>query len=289
MLPTTLCEWERGAEPLAAGVSSFGFGGTNAHVVLEEYLVPPRLVAAESRERVLAFSARSPSALAMLATAHEGCLRDLPDELLGDYVHTATARRSHAGYRVAVTGRSPASLADALRSRLQAGLADAMAADPRGTGVVFVFTGQGSQWAGMGRELFDQAPVFREAVSAVAAIFDRHAGWSLLEVLRDPAHESRLAATDVAQPAIFAMQVGLTALWRSWGVQPAAIIGHSVGEVAAAHAAGVLTLEEAVLVVLHRGRLMQPTAGRGRMAQVELPPAELAADLAPFSAAIERA
>ena len=119
VIPTSLCEWERGAEPLAAGVSSFGFGGTNAHVVLEEYVVTPRLVAAESRERVLAFSARSPSALAMLATAHEGCLRDLPDDLLGDYVHTATARRSHAGYRVAVTGRTPASLADALRARLE--------------------------------------------------------------------------------------------------------------------------------------------------------------------------
>ena len=135
-------------------------------------------------------------------------------------------------------------------------------------GVVFVYSGQGPQWLGMGRELFDREPAFREAIENIDAILSGFAHWSLREVLISDVAPGRLASTEFAQPAIFALQVGLTALWRSWGVVPEAVIGHSMGEVAGAHAAGVLSLEDAVRVIFHRSRLMQRATGQGKMAAV---------------------
>ncbi len=140
-----------------------------------------------------------------------------------------------------------------------------------GPPVAFVFSGQGQQWWAMGRELLQVAGPFREKIEEIDALLGNLAQWSLLEELLRDESQSRLDETEIAQPAIFAIQVGLCAQWAAWGVQPDAVIGHSVGEVAAAHVSGALDLKEAVRVIFHRGRLMQQATGLGKMAAVEIP------------------
>jgi acyl transferase domain-containing protein/acyl carrier protein len=227
----------------------------------------PRATVDPDRIAIVPLSARSPEALADLAEAVANLAGDWTVSDLG---HTAALRRSHHEYRVAVIARR-AELAERLREAK---------AGPRVRergGVVFAFSGQGPQWRGMGRQLLAEEPVFREAVERCDDLLAPHLGGSILE--RVEKEEDALDHTDAAQPALFALQVGLAALWRSWGVTPAAVVGHSVGEVAAAYAAGVLSLEEAARVVALRGRSMEPAKGQGRMAAVELPEAEARAAL----------
>ena len=137
---------------------------------------------------------------------------------------------------------------------------------------MFVFTGQGPQRWGMGGALLEREPAFRAAIAACDRALGRWASWSLLEELTADESRSRLASSEVAQPALFALQVGLAALWRSWGIVPDAVVGHSLGEVAAAHVAGALSLDEALRIACHRGRLMQRTTGLGLTAAVGLAP-----------------
>ena len=146
-----------------------------------------------------------------------------------------------------------------------------------------MFSGQGPQWFGMGRELLAEEPIFRAALEECDALLRRHASWSLLQELAADESPSRLDQTEIAQPAIFALQVALAALWRSWGIVPDAVVGHSVGEVAAAHFSGALSLEDAVAVIYHRGRLMERGRGKGQMAAVELSSEEALEILQNFS------
>ncbi|MGH9135410.1 MAG: SDR family NAD(P)-dependent oxidoreductase, partial [Ilumatobacteraceae bacterium] len=157
---------------------------------------------------------------------------------------------------------------------------------PRGGSarVGFVFSGQGPQWAQMGRELSEREPVFRDTIADIDARFSRLAGWSIAEAIAEPEETTRLNDTEVAQPAIFTVQVALAALWESWGITPEAVVGHSIGELAALHVAGVLTLDDAIRIVWHRGRIMQRATGHGRMVSVGLTPDEaglLAAEIGP--------
>ncbi len=274
-IPRALTPWRRGDQPRCAAVSSFGVGGTNAHVILEER---PELPAPEEDAplagHVLPLSAQSSDALRALAgTWNEVLAR--PDERVEDLCYTAAERRSHYDWRLAIAGATK----EELRARLAERLAEAAgaplgrqaAAPPR---VAFVFSGQGPQWFAMGRELFEVEPVFREAVAQCDALLKPLAGWSLLAELGASEQASRVDQTEVAQPALFAIQVGLAALWRSWGLAPEAVTGHSVGEIAALHVAGVLDLAEAIRVVFHRAKIMQEATGLGQMAQVSLPEAE---------------
>jgi microcystin synthetase protein McyG len=288
-IPTHAIDWLGRDLPRVAGVSSFGFGGTNAHVVLEEYQAASPAAAdrvVDATPRPLAVSARSAAALRELLIAHRERLTRIGDKELSDYLHTANTGRAHGPYRALVHGATLAQLADALSQRIQA---DATAArltasgtETASPGVAFLYSGQGGQWPAMGQELFESEPAFRDAVLGVSTLFEAIAGWSLIDVLIDPAQQARLTDTEVAQPALFALQIGLTALWREKGVVPAAIVGHSVGEVAAACVAGVLTLNEAVTLIWHRSRLMQPARGMGGMAQIELAPEQLQSHLARF-------
>lgn len=280
-VPTQYSEWPRGPAPRIAGVSSFGFSGTNAHIVLEE---PPRLGSGARsdgvRERLLVVTARDEMALKKIAARYaERVARD-PDQL-DDICYTAAMRRAHHEVRLAVSGDSALQIADRLREFVSgarsSGVASGRRQRARDARPVFVFSGQGPQSPRMGLELMESEPAFREALQACDEAVRRHGGPNLLEELAAPDGASRLGATEVAQPCIFALQVALAALWRSWGVAPAAVVGHSIGEVAAAHVSGCLSLDHAARLVVHRGRLMQRATGSGRMASIELPVADVEA------------
>ncbi len=275
--------WPADTEPLIAGVSSFGFAGTNAHIVLQEApqqdQVPssvPHGLAIEARPYLLPISARSPQARLVMAREYLEALDGANDtSSILDICYTAGVRRSHLEHRLALVAHSKKELTEHLeaflRDEARPGLSHGSKRLDRRTRLVMVFSGQGSHWFGMGARLMEQEPVFRVALEQCDRLLREHADWSLLEQLAAPAEFSRLNETDVAQPAIFAIQVGLAALWRSWGITPDAIIGQSLGEIAAAHVAGALSLEDSIRVVFHRSRLMKRTAGQGKTAVVGLP------------------
>ncbi|XXX73807.1 beta-ketoacyl synthase N-terminal-like domain-containing protein [Sorangium sp. So ce134] len=283
VIPTENLPWPAGDKPRFAGVSSFGLSGTNAHVVLEEAPRPAAGAdagadAGEGRPVVVVpLSARSPAALAELAQAYHRHLTEAPRDgaaSLYDIASTAAVRRSHHEHRLALVARSTDELADALRAfasgASRPGIAKGRCNPASRTRLAFVFSGQGSQWVGMGRGLFPAEPVFRAAIEAIDDVVKQHAPFSLARELAAPEERSRLDETEVAQPAIAGVQMALAALLASWGVVPDAVIGHSVGEIAAAHVAGVLSLEEAARLAVIRGRVMQRATGGGKMASVAL-------------------
>jgi acyl transferase domain-containing protein/surfactin synthase thioesterase subunit len=292
--------WEQ--LPRRAAVNSFGFGGTNAHVVIEglegmDGSPEERIEGAHERDApsasfprlVLPLAARAGSALGPLARDYAAALGDDPGNA-EDLVYTAARRRSHGPYRAAIVARDAADL-----RRQLAAFAEGEAPEvPAGKTLsevperpVFVFSGMGPQWWGMARTLLESEPVFRRAVGEVSALVEPLTGWSLVERLLADEESSLVQRTEVAQPAIFAVQVGLTALFAHWGVAPSAVMGHSVGEVAALHAAGVLTLEDAARVIVHRSRLQARTAGTGAMLAVGIDVARARRMLAGHEAAVD--
>jgi acyl transferase domain-containing protein/acyl carrier protein len=284
-VPTAPVPWEEGGKRRIADVSSFGLSGTNAHVVLEE--APPETeapaVAPAEKPWVLPLSARSAPALEALASAWSEALKSpVLNAPLEAIAHTAGTRRSHHEHRLAITGSTRAEwvtrLEAFLRGAAPAGLSSGHAEPGAPAKVVFIFPGQGSQWIGMGRELMASEPIFREAITACAEAFRPYAQFSLLEVLQSGV-TGELERIDVIQPVLFAIEVALAKLWRSWGVEPAAVVGHSMGEVAAAHVAGALSLEDAARVICERSKLMLRLRGAGAMAVVELPAEDVEAAL----------
>ncbi|WP_404790315.1 type I polyketide synthase [Altericista sp. CCNU0014] len=290
---TTLEPWPGEGAPALAGVSSFGFGGTNAHVILE---AAPEAASLASQSRqpdasayLLPLSAKSPEALKSLAQAYRTFLDRSASEsipALQDLCYTASLRRSHHDHRLSIAFRDRSELVEKLqafdRGELPVGLAAGQRKRSRPPKLAFVFPGQGPQWWAMGRELWHQEPAFRAVLEQCDRLLKAHTDWSLVEELLATEARSRLGETEIAQPALFALQVALVALWQSWGIQPSAVVGHSLGEVAAAYTAGALSLEAAIQVVYHRGRLMQQGTGHGKMAAVELSPAEAEARLAAY-------
>jgi len=289
-VPTALTPWPAGAVPRCAAVSSFGIGGTNAHVVIEE---APRLPVGAPGGRspspadecwLLPLSAKSAAALRDQAQAWVDFLADA-SRPIADLCRTASQRRSHHDFRLAVVGRSHAGLRERLEDHLaQKALSTGSTARSghAGSGIGFVFGGQGPQWHAMGQDLLVEQPVFRDAMAEIDAVLRPLSGWSLLDALAMSADRSWLDETECAQPALFAIQVALAVLWRSWGVSPASVVGHSVGEIAALHVAGVLSLDEAVRVVWRRGQIMNRATGHGRMASVDLSEAEAIALVTDF-------
>ncbi|WNE94027.1 acyltransferase domain-containing protein [Streptomyces luomodiensis] len=239
---------------------------------------------------LLVVSGRTRQALLASAAAMAGHLDARPDDELHDICHTAGARRTHHEYRLAVTATTTQEAAGALRAAAAAagagGAEEPRKADPAG-GVVFVFPGQGSEWAGVGRTLLRDEPVFRAAVEECDQALRPLTGWSLTGELNAPVEASRLGRTAVAQPVLFAVEVALARLWQSWGITPAAVIGHSVGEIAAAHLAGVLPLPEAARIVHHRARLMEGASGTGRMAAVDRPAGQMRPLLAGYAGRLD--
>ncbi len=283
-VPTTLESFPKNGKRLIAGVNSFGFGGANAHVIIAEppaVEIPDQGPIAADRSWPLVISARSEDSLK--ATA--GRLADwIDDHELGNGVspvlpkltYTLGARRNHHSHRLTLVGSSSAEVSEELRG-FAAGEPVTVARNsftPRpefAPRIGFVMSGQGPQWWAMGRELMRKEPVFREVMEACEAAMRPHASFSLLEELARDEADTRIQQTEIAQPAIFAMQVALVALWKSLGVEPSAVVGHSVGEVAAAHIAGILSLEEGARIIVLRARMMHECArGQGTMLAVSL-------------------
>ena len=269
--------WPEEFAPAYAGVNSFGVTGTNAHVVLEEAPAGPRRELDDRGARrawLLPLSAKTPAALAALAGRWAGRLETPPAAAdLGDLCYTAAIRRTHHEHRLAIAGAVTRELAERLRAHAAGQLPPGLVAGRAGASrprVVFVFPGQGSQWLGMGRGLLAAEPVFAAAIERCETALRPHVDWTLGRELAAAPERSQLGRIDVVQPALFAIQVALAALWQAWGVEPDAVVGHSMGEVAAAHVAGALSLEDAARVIAVRSRLLRRIAGQGAMALVEL-------------------
>ncbi|KAG9576216.1 hypothetical protein KCV01_g17504, partial [Aureobasidium melanogenum] len=270
----TLRPWQTAGTPLLAGVSSFGVGGTNAHAILGE--APHRTPSdATAGHQLLTLSARSPSALAASAARLADHLAAHPDANLADAAWTLAVGRKAFMQRCHVVAADTTDAVTKLRDIAAAAICHACR-DPK-PGVVFLFPGQGSQYAGMGRELHATEPVFRAALDEVANALHDELGFDLRERMFD-GDEDALRATALTQPATFAMEYALARLWMSLGVRPVAMIGHSVGEFAAAAIAGTMSTADAARLVARRGRLMQALPS-GAMLSVRLGAAELRARL----------
>ncbi|HEV7583255.1 MAG TPA: SDR family NAD(P)-dependent oxidoreductase [Mycobacterium sp.] len=274
--------WERNGRPRVAGVSSFGFAGTNAHVILEEAPIEVGQVAAargpvdqsaDRRLRVLPISARTPAALVQMAGEYRNWLGAHPEASLADVCFTAGVSRAHFEHRAALVVNSTESASELLGAladdRPAPGLVRGVSDDTPKT--AWLFTGQGSQYVGMARELFDTEPVFAETLTRCAAAVADVLEKPLLDVIFDadgPDGEETLRQTSYAQPALFAVEMGLARLWQSWGFEPDVVLGHSVGQYSAACVTGVFSLEDGALLIAERGRLFGSLPAGGRMVAV---------------------
>ncbi|MFE5898567.1 SDR family NAD(P)-dependent oxidoreductase [Streptomyces sp. NPDC056488] len=276
--------WPERGRPRRAGVSSFGISGTNSHVILEQapeyadqadhpdHIGPVELRPVPDRPAPpVLLSGNTPAALRRQAAALADHLRAHPDTDAHALAAALARRARHAhGAAVPVDG-DPGRLPAALRALAAGEVHDALITGERAAGrTVFVFPGQGSQWSGMARELLVTSPVFRAGIEACADAFAPHTDWSLLDVLHGEPGAPGLDRVDVVQPVLFAVMVALAGLWRSAGVVPDAVVGHSQGEIAAAHVAGALSLADAARLVTLRSRALTGIAGDSGMVSVAL-------------------
>ncbi|PYT07915.1 MAG: hypothetical protein DMF60_06105 [Acidobacteria bacterium] len=273
--------WPDNGAPALAGVSCFGFGGTNAHVVLQEG--PNRTTVRSGRSpedkqaRLLTLSAHTLEALRSLADSDRDYLsreRLQPGVSLTEICYTASARRSHHDYRLAVVARSREEFIEKI-SRFLKGEGCRCIASGRGDvyrrpKLGFVFSGHGSQWLGMGRQLFRQEPAFRKAVASCDEIFKQLSDESLIEKLTSDRLAPDLNEPGVMQPLIFAVQLGLATVWQEWGLAPDVVVGHGMGEITAAHFAGALCLKDALRILAQQSRVLSRLSRRGSMAAVSL-------------------
>ncbi len=269
--------WPRGEQPRLAGVSAFGIAGTNAHVLLQEApaatTTPPAPRLAPAGEAaLLVLSARDEGALRAQARRFAEVLSD--GASLADLCWNAAVRRTPHEHRAAFVAGDAAAMAEALRQHGdgQAAAAEGRAPEARPR-IAFICPGQGAQWDGMARELMAREPVFKAALQRCDAAARPYVDWSIVEQLAlepgDPKH--LLERIDVIQPVLVAIALAYAELWRSLGVRPDAVVGHSMGEVAAACIAGALSLDEAMRIICRRSALMRRTSGQGAMALVDLP------------------
>lgn len=285
---TELAEWPRGSTPRYAGVSGFGLSGTNVHLVLAE--APDRPVVSAStpqKAQLVIVSGRSEAALRAQAASLRKHVLAHPETNLADLSYSLSRTRSELEHRAALVCGSHKELLDGLAAlevgasfpQLQVGRVVGNAA----TDVVFVFPGQGSQWIGMGQTLLREEPLFETALRACDRAIQAEAGFSVIEALTAEDAAAKLEQIEIVQPTLFALSVALAAVWRGYGIEPSFVVGHSMGEVAAAYVASALSLADAVAVICRRSRLLRRISGQGEMAMIELSAAEAERAIAPLS------
>jgi acyl transferase domain-containing protein len=290
LIPTAGTPWQRGTHRRLAGVSSFGMSGTNAHVILEEAPLLPATVSPRPYH-ILTASAQTYWSLRTLAAHYESHVRDSATTP-ADVCFTANAGRAHHDLRLAVVGVDATALAEGLHAWLTeqdtGGLFQGEVCNEPPP-IAFLFTGNGAQYAGMGRELYETAPVFRQILDQCDTLLREQLDIPLLEVLYGGTARAAQHLNQIAymQPVTFAFQVALAALWRSWGITPAAVAGHSAGEFAAACVAGVISLADGLRLMAARGRLLQTLhASDGAMVALNADHATVGAAIAPYGATI---
>ena len=260
---TNLAPWETNGALALAGINSFGFGGTNAHVVVE---AAPETIANNELQRplqLLTISAKSDKALRELVQSYQTLLKD-PSVNIDDICFTANTARSHFNHRLAIVADSR-SMGDRLTAYIRkddiVGVVSNQVTNKTPPKIAFLFTGQGSQYANMGKYLYETEPLFRANIERCKAILDNYLDIPLEKILNSEA----LNETAYTQPALFALEYSLAKLWMSWGIMPSVVMGHSVGEYVAACIAGVFSLEDGLKLIAHRGRLMQELPNGGAM------------------------
>lgn len=267
-LPTDLTPWKSDNGPLRASVSSFGVGGTNAHCVIEEAPPLPAPAGSAKSHQVILLSAHTPTALESSATGLGEHLRAHPAEF-ADAAYTLAVGRPQRNIRSFLVARDAEEAADRLTAGVPLPSPGVVAARGVTRPVAFVFPGQGAQYPGMGRDLYDHEPVFRQEIDACARVLEAHIGEDLRQLLFPAAQadsQERLNQTAVTQPALFAVEYAMAKLLQSWGLQPEAMVGHSIGEYVAACLAGVWSRDDALMLVAARGALMQQMPGGSMLA-----------------------
>ena len=274
-IPTRCQNWKPGTNKLLAGVSSFGFGGTNSHVIVEE--APPNLQPEKNQDlyvdrpyHLLTLSAKTKPALLEMATRYQEYLTSNPDVSVGDVCFSANTGRSQFDPRLAVIADSKEQLQRHLRNftegKEDVGYVQGRLNQRQIPKIAFLFTGQGSQYVAMGRQLYETQPIFRSVLDQCNEILRPHLSKPLLEVIYgEDADVSLINQTAYTQPALFAIEYALFKLWQSWGINPDVVMGHSIGEYTAACVAGVFSLEDGLKLIAHRGRLMQQMPSGGKM------------------------
>nr|AQW44890.1 polyketide synthase [Corallococcus coralloides] len=287
-VPTGRTPWPAIEGRRIAGVSSFGLSGTNAHVVLEEAPAPTATPAEDGRAQLVVLSAKTQQSLALAAESWRSWLKrdEAASVPVADLGYTAALGRAHHDHRLALVAKTPQELVEQLDAFAAGESHPGLSVGRRSAGlprkIVFVFPGQGSQWQGMGRRLYAEDATFREVIDRCHEAMRPVTDWSLRDMLTRPESPPRWNDIDVIQPTLFAMQVALAAVWRSLGMEPHAVVGHSMGEVAAAHVAGALSLEDAARIICERSKLLRGVSGRGAMAVVDLSRAQAEVELRGF-------
>jgi amino acid adenylation domain-containing protein len=289
VVPTALTPWPKSEGGRRAGISSFGMSGTNVHMILEAApaQVPERKSPVERPLHVLTLSAQTQGALQQLADQYANHIATHPDQDLGDICFTANTGRAHLNQRLAISAASGAQLQERLTALKGAGVVSGRALPAKALKVAFLSPGHGSQYVNMGRELYETQPVFRRALDRCAQVLHSYLDTPLLNILYpdlddEPppnlqhrhsrpgaAQMSPIHETAYTQPALFALEYALAELWQSWGIQPDVVMGHSVGEYAAACMAGVFGPEDGLKLIAMRGRLVQDLPLDGLMAMVQ--------------------
>ena len=287
-IPVERTPWPSGERQRIAGVSGFSFGGANAHLVLEEApALHPTDKDIERPLHLMTLSAQSENALKELARRYETFLETHPDNSLADICFTANVGRADFPYRLAVSADSTQQLREWMRAfTTGSGPSKLVSGHVKGgnhSKVAFLFTGQGSQYVGMGQQLYYTQPTFRKALDRCAEILKSHLDRPLLSVIfGEEGDSSVLNETAYTQPALFALEYALAEMWRSWGIEPSIVMGHSVGEYVAACVAGVFSLEDGLKLIAARGRLIQDLPQEGEMSAIFAGEERVAAAIAPY-------